>query len=39
MKAEFQKCFDQFMLDETHDLDSRTNPLLVGETCNIPDPE
>jgi len=39
MKAEFPKWFDQFVLDETHDSDSRTNPLLVGETCNIPDPE
>ena len=39
MKAEFPKWCDQFVLDETHDLDSRTNPLLVGDTCNIPDPE
>ena len=39
MKAEFPNWFDQFVLDETDDSDSRTNPLLVGETCNILDPE
>ena len=39
MKAKFPNWFDQFVLDETHDSDSRTNSLLVGETCNIPDPE
>ena len=45
MKAEFPKWFDlfvldetQFVLDETHDSDSSTNPLLVGETCNICNP-
>ena len=38
MKAEFPNWFDQFGLDETHDSDSRTNPLLVGETCNIYNP-
>ena len=39
MKAEFPNWFDQFVLDETDDSDSNTNPLLVGETCNILDPE
>ena len=38
-EAKFPKWFDQFVLGETHDSDSRTNSLLVGETCNIPDSE
>ena len=38
MKAEYPEWYSQFLPDTTLDLDSRTNPLLVGETCHVPDP-
>ena len=38
MKAEYPEWYSQFLPDRTLDLDSRTNPLLVGESCHVPDP-
>jgi len=39
MKADYPEWFNQFMDEDALDSDSRTNPLQVGETCRIPDPE
>lgn len=36
MKAEYPEWFDEIM--RAHQPDSRTNPSLVGETCNVPKP-
>ena len=38
MKAEYPEWYNQFYHDEISNLDSGTNPLLVGETCHVPDP-
>ena len=38
MKNYFPKMFYLFVLNETHESDSRMNPLEVGETCYIRDP-
>ena len=38
MKAEYPEWYSQFLPEVAHNLDSRTNPLLVGETCHVPDP-
>ena len=38
MKVEYPEWYDQFLPDTTLDLDSRTNPLLMGETCHVPVP-
>ena len=38
MKAEYPEWYNQFVQEETLSTDSRTNPLLVGETCSVPDP-
>ena len=38
MKAEYPEGYNQFVQKETHSKDSRTNPLLVGDTCSVPDP-
>ena len=39
MKADNPEWFNQFMEKNGLGSDSRTNPLQVGETCSIPDPE
>ena len=39
MKADYPEWFNQFMDEDALGSDSRTNPLQVGETCRIPDPE
>ncbi|KAF8099168.1 hypothetical protein N665_0249s0009 [Sinapis alba] len=38
MKAEFPKWYEQYDVQAQLDLDLRTNPSLVGETCSIPKP-
>ncbi|KAF8044454.1 hypothetical protein N665_11710s0001 [Sinapis alba] len=38
MKAEFPKWYEQYDVQAQLDLDSRTHPSLVGETCSIPKP-
>ena len=38
MKAEYHEWYGQFVQGETLSTDSRTNPLLVGETLSVPDP-
>ncbi|WZZ15176.1 hypothetical protein YC2023_108265 [Brassica napus] len=38
MKAMYPDWYIQFLPEETLNMDSRTNPKLVGETCHVPDP-
>ena len=38
MKAEYLEWYIQFLPEETLNSDSRTNLMLVEETCHVPDP-
>ncbi|KAF8045032.1 hypothetical protein N665_5713s0001 [Sinapis alba] len=38
MKAEYPEWYSQFLREETLNSDSRTNFMLVGETCHVHDP-